>query len=155
MTQTAICTLLFSLTICAFCVCTQGQAPDANCDKPCGGNSTEMCGGISRNSVYTAEAGRDSTRALSSTTSSAPESIPGDISESMPWPASTDLFGTAASSDSVGGIAGAPVAIPLFNSTGINCSGHSSCNEDIVQQPFDPVIIFSNFSKQIPKQIEV
>ena len=31
-----------------------------------------------------------------------------------------------------------PVAIPLFNSSSPNCSGHPRCEQDIVQQPYDP-----------------
>jgi len=31
------------------------------------------------------------------------------------------------------------IAIPLYDSTGFNCSGHASCNDDIAMQPFNPV----------------
>jgi arylsulfatase G len=40
--------------------------------------------------------------------------------------------------DAAAPIAG-DVAIPLYDSSGLNCSGHASCNADIVMQPFDPV----------------
>lgn len=33
---------------------------------------------------------------------------------------------------------GDEVAIPLYNSTAFNCSGHASCDADIIQQPFNP-----------------
>lgn len=32
-------------------------------------------------------------------------------------------------------------AMPLYNSTAPNCTGHASCNADIVQQPVDPTTL--------------
>lgn len=37
-------------------------------------------------------------------------------------------------------------AIPLFDSTSPNCSGHFSCNDDIVSQPFDPFSLNARYT---------
>ena len=38
------------------------------------------------------------------------------------------------------------VGIPLYDSRGLNCSGHSSCDSDIVLQPFDPLSLNAQYA---------
>ena len=41
-----------------------------------------------------------------------------------------------------------PVAIPLFDSTGPRCSGHTNCSSDITEQPFNPFALNHRYAER-------